>query len=330
MARFEFRREGRVWLEDTTVSPSQYYLLHTTRDVTFSQTFQEQGVERRTLHDRTKFVEGSSITRANPADFSFTIYMIDGEFGFEHQHKPLNFLLDTNSTTEGIDSFNLYFVYSDYSPEAYYKLEKCVFTSGSFNIPRNGLMTVNLSGTASKLDRREASFATTELVNQSGTYLSDYNLNPVFAVSKEFIVEFKPLLSYEEQDRILGASIEVQNNIDWTPNVTLQESLSASSLSELNTIYPGNYVLTGKSVGGSIQQYTDSGILNQGFGGTQNYVQSWRNMNIRIYAGLASNNIQLYATFPNARFTTRTNFGEVFTQNYDFRAIEDTSTFVYQ
>lgn len=326
MARFEFRREGRVWLEDTTVSPSQYYLLHTTRDVTFSQTFQEQGVGRRTLHDRTKFVEGSSITRANPADFSFTLYMIDGEFGFEHQHKPLNFLLNTNSTTEGIDSFNLYFVYSDYSPEAYYKLEKCVFTSGSFNIPRNGLMTVNLSGTASKLDRREDSFSTTELVNQSGTYLSDYSLNPVFAVSKEFTVEFKPLLSYEEQDKILGASIEVQNNIDWTPNSTLQESLDVTA--EFNTIFPNNYVLTEKSVGGSIQQYTDTEVLNQG--GSQNYIQAWRDIDIRISAGLASSNIQLVATFPDARFTTRTNFGEVFTQNYDFRAIEDTSTFVYQ
>ena len=326
MARFEFRREGRVWLEDTTVNPSQYYLLHTTREVTFNQTFQQTGVERRTLHDRTKFVEGSSITRANPANFSFTLYMIDGELGFKHQHKPLNFLLDTNSTTEGIDSFNLYFVYSDYSPEAYYKLEKCVFTSGSFNIPRNGLMTVNLSGTASKLDRREASFSTTELGNQSGTYLSDYSLNPVFAVSKQFIVEFKPSLSYEEQDRILGASIEVQNDIDWTPNSTLQESLGVSD--ESNTIFPGNYVLTRKSVGGSIQQYTDTEVLNQG--GSENYIQVWRNMDIRISAGLASNNIQLVATFPDSRFTTRTNFGEVFTQNYDFRAIEDTSTFVYQ
>jgi len=317
VARFEFRREGRVWLEHEGV----YYLLHTTKDVTFSQTFQETGIRRKTLHssflkNNNTFAEGSSITSANPADFSFTIYMIDGETS-THQHKPLDLLLNTISTVEGIDSFNLYFVYSDYSPEAYYKIEKCVFTSGSFNIPRNGLMTVNLSGTGKKLTREESSFGQSQSVH--------YIQNPSFAISKEFDIEFKPLFSYSKQDRILGASIEVQNAINWTPNKTIQES--SSVFNETNTIFPNNYTLQTRNIGGSIRQYTDTEVTNSGL--TQNYIQSWRDMDIRISAGIASNNFQLSATFPNARFTTRTNFGEVFTQNYDFRAIEDTSTFIY-
>ena len=313
MARFEFLREGRVWLEyDNT-----FYLLHTARDVTFNQTFEEKGVPRRTLQQQTNFVQGSSITQANPADFSFTLYLLDGESSFKHQHKPLDLLLNMNATPEGVNNFNLYFVYSDYSPETYYKLERCVFTSGSFKIPRNGLMTVNLSGTGSKLSRAESSF--------SQSPHSNYTASPSYAISKEFDIEFKPLLSYTKQDRILGATIEVQNNVSWTTNSTLQESLSVTA--EFNTIFPYNYTLSDRNIGGSIQQYTDGEVNNSG--GSQTYIQSWRDIGIRISAGLASNNLQLLITLPDARSTTRTTFGEVFTQNYDFRAIEDTSTFVY-
>lgn len=312
MARFEFRREGRVWLE----YGGTYYLLHTTRDVTFSQTFQERGVRRKTLHssytqNNNTFVDGSSITEANPADFSFTLYMIDGESSFKHQHQPLVLLTDTATNIEGLNNFNLYFVYSDYSPEAYYKIEKCVFTSGIFNIPRNGLMTVTLSGTGSKLTREEASFGQTPDGN--------YNATPSFAISKEFNVEFNTS-GYVVQDRILGASIEVQNDVVWTPSATLQESLVVNS--EANTIFPTKYTLNARNIGGSIQQYTDAEV-------SDGYIQSWEDMGIRISAGLASNNFQLYATLPNARFTTRTNFGDVFTQNYDFRAIQDTTTISY-
>lgn len=313
MARFEFRREGRVWLEHS----GTYYLLHTTKDVTFSQTFQEKGIRRKTLHssytqNNDTFVEGSSITEANPADFSFTLYMIDDEGFFYHQHKPLDLLLQTTQTIEGVDNFNLYFVYSDYSPETYYKIEKCVFTSGSFNIPRNGLMTVNLSGTGSKLTREEASFGQTPDAN--------YKSNPSFAISKEFDVKFNTGSGYVLQDRILGASIEVQNEVVWTPSATLHESLGVDS--EANTIFPTKYTLNARNIGGSIQQYTDAEV-------SDGYIQSWEDLGIRIQAGLASNNYQLETTVQNARFTTRTNFGDVFTQNYDFRATLDNTIFTY-
>lgn len=314
---FEFLREGRVWMEYS----GNYYLLHTTKDVTFSQTFKQEDITVRSLHNNSNFFEDSSIVEANPADFSFSIYLISNDSTPLHQHKPLD-LLTEYSSDNNLDTFNLYFVYSDYSPEVYYKIEKCVFTAGSFNIPRNGIMTVGLSGQGTKLTRNTGTVAG---LAQS----SDYRASPNYAISKQFdIWATGSELPQNKLDNILGASLELQNNISWTANKTLQDSLQVTN--ETNTIYPNNFTLEDRSLAGSIRQYvSESETLSK------DNVQTWTESNsVIIKAGLGgADGYQLEVDLDGrASFTNRVAFGEVFTQNYDFRLMSNpamSSIFTY-
>lgn len=290
---FEFLRQGLVWME----YDGAFYRLHTEREVTFAQTFKQGNPKKRTLHSLNTLFEGSTIKEANPANFDFTLFMLDEVS--THQHKPLDLLLNYNGNS--LNTFNLYFVYSDYSPQVYYKIEKCVFTAGTFTIPRNGIMKVELSGQGTKLTRTEGAFTGTD---------SNFNASPTYAMSRDFVVT----VGSDSLDNILGASLEVQNDIGWTKNHTVQKSLSVTDAS--NTTYPENFTLKSRNVGGSIQQY----ISKTDAASTSN-VQTWQqDTTIRIQAGLSSSNFQLDVNMVDAcSFTNRANFGEVFAQNYDYR-----------
>lgn len=303
---FEFRREGRVWLEYN----SNLYLLHTTRDVSFSQTFKQAEVAKKTLHNLGNIIEGSSIVEANPANFSFTMFLVDETI--KYQHKPLDLLLlqsSTESAEQYLDTFNLYFVYSDYSPEIYYKIRNCFFTSGSFKIPRNGIMTVELSGEGSQLTRVSGS--------TPGSIFAGYDAVPTYGVSKEFDVRLGGIGVGNKLDNILGASFEIQNDVSWTKNTTLQESLQVTD--ESNTIYPEKFTLQKRSIAGNIQQYIDE-TKSQ----SKDNVLTWaENTSVLISAGLSPSNYQLQLYMNgNASFTNRANFGEVFVQDYDFRLMD--------
>ena len=67
---------------------------------------------------------------------------------------------------------------------------------------------------------------------------------------------------------------------------------------------------------GSIQQYVDETNTQSNVN-----VQTWQeNTTIHVKAGLGPTNYQLEVTFDNnASFTNRLGFGDLFTQNYDFR-----------
>ncbi|HAW04185.1 MAG TPA: hypothetical protein DCW83_05815 [Saprospirales bacterium] len=304
---FEFLREGRVWLE----YDSTFYLLHTDKDISFSQTFRQEDTTVRSLHNNSDFFEDSSIVDANPADFSFSIYLIANDSTPLHQHKPLD-LLTEYSTDNNLNTFNLYFVYSDYSPETYYKIENCVFTAGSFNIPRNGIMTVGLSGQGTKLTRNTGPGSPIPAPS------ADYTSSPNFAISKQFdIWATGTSVAQYKLDNIIGASLELQNNVNWTSNNTLQKSLLVTDAD--TTIYPENFTLDGRSLAGSIVQYiSESQTLSN------DNVQTWaENTSVIIKAGLGNSyGYQLEVDLDNrASFTNRATFGDVFTQSYDFRCM---------
>lgn len=302
----EFLREGRVWLEHD----SKFYLLHTTRDVSFSQTFKQDEVRQKTLHNLGNVIDGSVINEANPASFSFTMYLVDELV--KYQHIPLDLLLeqDSNNSTKYLQTFNLYFVYSDYSPEVYYKIENCMFTSGSFNIPRNGIMTVELSGEGARLTRNSGS--------TPGSIYAGYDATPTYAVSKAFDVFLGGTGAANKLDNILGVSFEVQNSVSWTDNKTLQKSLQVTNAG--NSIYPENFVMQGRSMSGNIRQY-----VNEDVNSSNDNVQTWaENTTVNVKAGLSDTNYQVELTFNNnASFTNRTGFGEVFVQSYDFRLMDN-------
>ena len=64
---FEFLRNSKVYLQHG----SNYYNLHVGPDVSFGQTFKQGEYKTKTLHNQKNLFEGSTITTANPASFSF-------------------------------------------------------------------------------------------------------------------------------------------------------------------------------------------------------------------------------------------------------------------
>lgn len=310
---FEFRRQGLVWLEDTNQSPSVYYKLHTTKDVSFSQTFAQQDVEKKTIHDPVDIISGSSITQANPANFSFTIFMVDESS--KHQHAPLDMLVnyDNDNTSEILRTFNLYFVYEDYSPEVYYKIENCFMRSGSWNLPRSGIVTVSLSGEGAKLTRETGTFP--GVANASPFYQA----NPSITIANPFEVWVGGSTDSDKLDNVISASFEIQNNVTWTPNNTLQNSLAVTN--STNTIYPSNWTMGTRSFAGSITQYVDETKAQ-----SKNNINTWaENTTVLLKIGRKANlayNLEISCN-GNASFTNRVGFGDVFTQSYDFRLMDN-------
>ena len=64
-----FLRESKLYI----VYGGNQYRIFTTTAISFSQTFAEDSYPVKTLHDQSKMFEGSSITKANPATFSFNV-----------------------------------------------------------------------------------------------------------------------------------------------------------------------------------------------------------------------------------------------------------------
>jgi len=286
----ELLRQGRVYLEYSGI----FYLLHTTKDVTFSQTFQQSSIPKRTLHSVNDLFSGSSIKTANPADFTFTNYLVNEVS--THQNKPLELLLGYNGAS--LKAFNLYFVYADYSPAVYYKIENCVFTNVTFNMPAKGMMTVTFSGQGTKLTRVNGVFPGSD---------SSYDSAPVFQYTQQYIVT----ISGDILPGILGVSLELQNNISWIKNSTVHNTLLVTNSS--NTIFQSNFVINDRVLGGNVTQYIDEVSKDK--------LMTWQeNTPVRIQAGLIAKLFDI--NLPYCSFTNRPVFGDLFSQSYDFRLMQ--------
>ena len=276
-----------------------YYKLHVS-NISFNQTFKQKGIKQKTLHSLSSLIESSEINEANPAQFELDLYMVDGESSSSrYQHKLLEILL--TNTNDTLNTFDLYIdpSTSTDSPRKMYKLSLCVLEGGSFNISRSEIMSISLSGSASKLER----------INHSTFSIGSFTTtdNTTFSVPKTVNITVDGTLL----DQVTGVNLEIQNDISWTKNKTLQQSLVTTNAS--NSIYPTSFSLKGRDVAGNITTYVGSSASD---------VQTWKeNIVIRIQAGLASDNYQLDANLTPCSFTNRVDPTEVFTQGYDFRMI---------
>ena len=120
-------------------------------------------------------------------------------------------------------------------------------------------------------------------------------------------------------DNVVGINMEVQNNIEWTKNTTLHDSLSVTNAS--NSIFPSTFILKDRVVSGNINQYVSSASQSN------TNLQTWKeNVPVHIKAGLSSSNYQLKAELTPCSFTNRVRAGEgVFRQAYDFRLLSGAS-----
>ena len=290
MTAYNLLRESSVHI----VHNGSRYLIKTTPEVSFSQTFAEDAYEVKTLHDQTKMFQGTSVTKANPANFSFAVHLTQEKD--ESIVKSLLTDYDTSNGEQLLKSFDLYIV----TGESTLKLEGCVITQGEFNLAKGSPLILSVSGQAKQLSRvGDASYSLPgSLVSASSTRTPTLSLLDVEVDSTDV-------------PNLATATLQVQNNINWTPFETLQNSLSVTSAS--NAMYPTTYTLGDRVVSGNITQYI-----------TSNNSSTFQSFDTS--ANVAVKTIVNGSTFLNANltgcmFTKRSNVAEAFTQTFDFRLV---------
>ena len=276
-----------------------YYKLHVSQ-IEFDQTFQQDSYRTKTIDKPTNLVDASKITSANVANFSITLPMVDESSTY--QHILLQLLLSNTDNT--LNTFTLFVDPSTADQPSnvrrMYQISNCVLTSGSFTIANNAIMRLQVTGQASQLIR----------VNHTNFNIGSYTTfdNLTYAVSKIINVRVDGTLL----EGIFGVALEVQNNISWTKNKTLQNSLDIAGYTQ--TVYPASFTFDERVVSGSITQYVGNSL------DAYTNIQTWKeNIAVRIQAGLASNNYQIDAQLTPCSFTNRVTPTEIYSQAYDYR-----------
>jgi len=221
MANYIFKKEAEVYL----VHSGTKYRIDIS-DISFSQSFQEKSYEVKTLHNQSSF-EGSSINRANPAEFSFNTPLLE-----ELRHKVVfDRLLDCTS-------FDLYIS----SQQDVFKLEKCIIQDGTFEINKSRPLRLSVSGEASKLSKFSGSIPGT--LYTTGTATTTYIVPKINTLT---------LGGTDVSGQVAAMSVEIQNDISWNNYNTLQASLVATNAA--TSMFPSNFTVGTRVVAGAITRY---------------------------------------------------------------------------
>jgi len=291
---YSFLRESKLYLE----YGGNKYRIHTSTAISFSQTFAQDSYPVKTLHNQSKMFEGAKITKANPIDFEFTVPLT-----IEKDESPVIDLLSELNSAQ-LTSFNIYVQ----TGSATFKIDNAVITQGMFDINPNTQFAVSIQGQGTKLEK---------IGDES------YNLGTIQSESSTRT----PLLVYPvisidslSMNSLISASLQIQNDISWTPYETLQDSLSVTSSS--NAMFPSAYTITGRVVSGAIRQYQTDNNITQ-------FDDFSTNSNITLKAvevGKASSDSGFFSININpAMYTARMNVNEVYSQSYDYRSLDNTA-----
>ena len=270
-----------------------------------SQTFTEDSYPVKTLHDQSKMFEGSTITKANPAQFSFTVPLTVEK----DESIVMDLITDLVATSESdiehqqLKSFNMFIQ----TGSSTFKVENCVITSANFAFNPREQFTVVVEGQGTKLTR-----AGDESYSIPGSAQSESSTRTPLMVY--------PVISVDSlnMNSLISATLQIQNNIDWTPFETLQNSLSVTNSS--NAMFPTTYTLGNRIASGAVQQYqTDNNITQFDDFSTSS------NLTIKaVEVGKASSDSGFFSINLNPiHYTARMAVSDVYTQSYDFASSDN-------
>ena len=290
MAVYNFRRESSVFI----VHGGSRYAINTTPEVSISQTFAEDSYTVKTLHDQTKMFDGTTITKANPANFSFGVYLTEEKD--ETIVKSLLTEYDTSSGEQLIKTFDLYIV----STESTFKVENCHIKDGDFVFESGSPLTLNVSGQGEKLTRAGDSTFTVPgtVVSPSATYTPTI---PILDVE----------IGGTDVPNLVAATLQVQNNTNFKGYETLQNSLSVTNTT--NAMYPSGFFLENRVVAGNITQFLTSS-------NSSTSTDFSTNSNITLKT-LLDGGTFFQAALTGCMFTKRVQVGEAFQSTFDFRLV---------
>lgn len=267
-------------------------------DVSFSQTFNESAIPVKTLHNQYDMLDDANITTANPANFNFTIPLL-----VEEDLRVIMTLLmhyDITSPEVTMRSCDMYFVLDSCT----YVIKKAVIERGTFQIVKDRILSLSVSGTGSKLSLYSGAIpGVLEARSSTTTYVVPNSLS----VSIDSLV----------RDSISAVTVEVSNEIQWLNFDTLHDSLKIVDYS--GTMYPSNFYVAKRTVSGTIQQYlTDT---------NQTDANKWKlRVPIKIRVGASISSPKLEFNFINTVYTNRLDLQDLYYQTFDFRVIPDASS----
>jgi hypothetical protein len=233
--------------------------------------------------------EASNIKKANPANFSFTIpALTENDLAVVK-----DLLVDYKSGTNTLNTCTIHIKL----PNDNYRLDDCVLTNGTFIIEKLENLKLGIQGEASRLVKGVAlptvgrGTRSASRTHQRVDYLS-------VSVDSTSLTE-----------GIYSVSVELQNDIEWTPYETVNDALSVTNAA--TSMYPSNFTLKKRILAGSIGQYVLSNFNSD--------TQQWKTgVPIVIKAGeSATQGFQF--DLSNCSFTNRNIVEDVFTQSYDWK-----------
>jgi len=296
---YSFLKESKLFI----VYGGNKYKIYTTTALSFSQSFAEDSYPVKTLHDQSKMIEGTTITKANPAQFSFTVPLTaeKDESIVMDLLSDLVVTSDSDIETQQLKSFDMYVQ----TTNSTFKIQSCVITSAEFAFNPRQEFSVNLSGQGTKLNRagNESYSIPGSLQSESSTRTS---------------LQVYPVVSIDSLDmnNIISATVQIQNTIDWTPFETLHNSLSVTNSS--NAMFPSAYTVTSRIVSGAVTQYKTNNNITQ-------FDDFSTSSDINIIAKKFDGTTFWALQINPGMYTARMQVSDVYSQTYDFRSTDNTA-----
>lgn len=300
---YSFLKESKLYL----VYGGNKYRIYTTSAITFSQTFAEDSYSVKTLHDQARMFEGSTITKANPADFSFVVPLTTEK----DESIVLTLLsdLDTSSeagiTAQQLKSFDMYVQ----TGSSTFKLANAIITQADFNFGERQQFAVNITGKATKLTR-----AGDESYTIPGSLQSESSTRTPLLIY--------PVITFDSLDMtsILSTTLSITTEVSYTNYDNLHESLSVTGSS--NAMYPSTYTVEKRIASGAIVQYQKDENITQ-----FDDFSTASNLTIKaVEISNASSDSGFFQIQLNpVSYTARAQVADVYTQSYDFTSTDNTA-----
>lgn len=290
----------RIWNEDDlSADITNFNLpkrLEVASNITFNQTFTNSSYSEKTLHDQTQMYDKGNIKFANPANFSFTI----GAVGATN-HDIIKNVLTEWYTEEGsylIQPFDLYVK----MPNETYAITNAIMATGKFVISQKDLVKLEVSGEASRLSR--------------GTLPKEEDIpsnNDFFRITESLV-----RIAGADISGVVEVTAEIQNEVKWNPYKTVHGGLQVENYR--TTMYPSKYSLSKRIFSGTVTRYVTDTTIDD--------VQEWNeSASLLISAGenlVGSKKVSI--NLPSVSWTNRVNVKDVFTQTYDWKMNNTTSS----
>jgi len=299
MPAFNFTKNTKLAL---VLPGTQVYEVFPETDISFGQTFTESTSSVNTIHS-PQYFERSTIVKANPASFSFTVNLA------KESTNSASVLFDRAIAH---DVFHLYFI----SDESTFKLENSVITNVSFTIARNSLLKMQIEGEAEKLIRSASNNTNnvpqTTFDNFIGTLSETFVSTPSTLTRIIPKIEVTLASTTDITSCVFGVSAELQNEVKWTGYETVNQGLNVTD--NTNAMYPSGFTVSQKIFSGNIRRYLQDGAEST-------LLNFDKDTSLRIKAGdtYSGSFAGLDFNMPNVSYTNRVSAGSLYTQSFDWR-----------